>query len=269
MKNKLALFIAVILGLIAVYGISRYLGSKEEKFAEQHRTVLVTVAATRIPANTVIQANMLSPQGEAIPESVVTRRHILHRDRSTLVGQTINQNVERGTPLLSSYFLRPVERLEKKLDIGERALSLNVDTVSGVAGNLVPGSHVDILGTFPTTSGVGGKTSLTMLLLPNVTVLAVDNRTREMQYVTARSGARRSQYSAVTVAVTPKEANIILCAQQYGNLTLSLRSPADDGTGPAPTVHSGDELISVAAEAAREREERLKSFSPLTVKESL
>jgi len=269
-KNKLALFVAVVLGLVAVYGISRYLTAKEDKFAQEHRTVRVATAATRIKAGTVIQANMLSPEGQEIPEAVVTSRHIPHRERNTLVGQTINQNVERGAPLLHVYFLKPVERLEHKLDIGQRALSLPVDAVSGVAGNIVPGSRVDILGTFPAAPEgggrvvAGGKTVLTQLLLPNVTVLAVDNRTRQTQYLTA-GGQRRTQYSSVTVAVTPKEANILLCAGEYGKLTLALRPPADVGTGPAPTMYTGKVLLQEAAKAAREREQRLKNLSPLTV----
>ena len=48
-----------------------------------------------------------------------------------------------------SYFRQPVEKLDKQLHRGERAITLRVDAITGVAYNITPGSHVDIIGTFP------------------------------------------------------------------------------------------------------------------------
>ena len=277
MKNKLALFVAVILGLIAVYGIHRFIASKEQKFQEEYQSVKVASAAARIKAGTVIQANMLAGDASArvILEAALTGDHILHGQRNTLVGQTLNRNVERGTPLLASYFRKPIERLENRLGIGERAITLRVDSISGVAGNLVPGSHVDILGTFPVAGAQGGRAasatdpegSQTLMLFANVTVLAVDNRTREVQYVAAVGDLRRAAYSSVTVAATPEEANILVYAQEYGALTLSLRPPADVTMAPPATI-TGKNLLPEAARAAKAREDRLKERAPMTVEET-
>ena len=273
MKNKLALFIAVILGLVAVVGIRNYIGGKEETFKQQYVTLPVATAAVRIKAGTEIQANMLSGKPRSIPESAVTDDHIAHSQSSSLVGQTINRNVERGASLLASYFRKPMARLENKLDHGERAITLRVDSITGIAGNVVPGSRVDILGTFPVAAGSapavssGSNEGQTMLLLPNVTVLAVDNRTREAQYVGALSGARSAQYNSVTVAVTPKEANILVYAQGYGMLSLTLRAPADIGVDPSPAAITSRNLLQEAAQAAAARADRLKERPPLSVEE--
>jgi len=268
-KNKLALFVAVILGLIAVYGVHQYLARERKQYEQEFRSVRVVAAAERIKAGTVVRPKMLA--GRTISEAGVVADHILLREQDRLIGQTINRNVERGEPLLSSYFRRPVERLQNKLEHGERALTLRVDLVSGVAGNIVPGSHVDILGTFPVSgkqgrSAAGGPAeSLTVVTLTNVKVLAVDNRTREMQYITTGGARRRTAYGSVTVAVTPEEASILVYAQQYGNLTLTLRSPADNRPGPVPPEVNDKNLLQRASQAQRAREERMKQRLPMTV----
>jgi pilus assembly protein CpaB len=190
----------------------------------------------------------------------------MFRDGRYCVGQTINRTLERGEPFMYSYFRRPVERLQARLESDERAVTLRVDAITGVAGNLVPGSHVDIIGTFPLTPQTGGKApaagtagSHTMLLLADVTVLAVDNRLREAQYyVSSRGSSRGAAYSSVTVSVTPKEANILVYAQDYGVLTMALRPPAAKPTVPLPPEITEKNLLKEAAQAEKEREERLK-----------
>ena len=87
MKNKLALFVAVIMGLIAVIAIRNYINSKDKEYGEQNITLPVTTAAVRIEAGTTIQANMLSNNPRRIPDSAVTDDHIEHSQRTTLVGQ--------------------------------------------------------------------------------------------------------------------------------------------------------------------------------------
>ena len=73
----------------------------------------------------------------------------------------------------------------------------------------------------------GAAASRTMLLFQNVTIIAVDNRTRDEDYASSAGGMRSRTYSSVTVAATPQEANVLVFAQQYGTLTLALRPPAD------------------------------------------
>lgn len=271
MRNKLALVIAIVLGLIAVYGVHQYLARERKQYEQKFRSILVVAASQRIKAGEVIRPKMLAVK--PISEAGVLADHILKRERDRLIGQTINRSVERGEPLLSSYFRRPVERLHDKLNPGERALSLRVDLISGVAGNIVPGSHVDILGTFPVSrrtaraaqSGSGATESLTVVMLSDVRVMAVDNRTREMEYVTTGSVRRRTSYGSVTVAVTPEEASVLVYAQQYGELVLTLRCPADTQVGPVPAEIHDKNLLQRAARAQSAREERLKNRSPITV----
>lgn len=267
MKNKLALVIAIVLGLIAVFGVRQFIKRKDEQYKDRFKPVRVATAKERIKAGTPIEMKMLEDKGRVVSEDSLTADHVLNREKFILSGKLINRDLERGEPLLKSYFRKPVVRLENKLEHGQRAVTLKVDAVTGVAGNVVPGSHVDILGTFPLTEAGaratgGGASGRTMLLLSNMTVLAVDSRTLEPQYA-GTSGARRSTYSSVTLTVSPDEANILVHAQSIGNLTLALRTPADAAelTRPPEGVDASN-LFRRAAAAERSRQERLKARSP-------
>lgn len=271
MKNKLALVVAVLLGLIAVWGVHQYLSAQKDKYETTYRSVSVVAAAERMKAGVDIRPNMLG--SVSMPEPGVTADHILWSDKERLIGQTINRNVERGDALLASYFRRPVERLQDKLEPGERALTLRVDSISGVAGNIVPGSHVDILGTFgvkkdkqKSEKALGTQPdSNTVVVLADVRILAVDNRTREVQYITQGGSQRRASYGTVTVAVSPDEANVLTYAQDLGTLTLTLRSPADTETGPVPPDVNDVNLPELIRRVRTARQTTLKGRKPVTV----
>ena len=282
MRNKLALVVAVVLGLIAVYGVSHVIKKTEEKYTKGNPVVRVAAASERIPAGTVLLPEMLLVErlsdgtklpGIEIPQSAVQQGQVLIGDEDRLVGLPINITVERGQQLMWSYFRRPVERLEQKLRRGERAVTLRVDAITGVADNLTPDARVDIIGTFPLAQAAGARgaqaagaaASRTLLLLSNVTVLAVDNRTHEEEYVSPTGGMRAKGYSSVTVSVTQEEANMLVFAQQYGTLTLALRSPADSTPAIGATEINGQNLLDMAAKDQEARQQRLKDVTPIRV----
>ena len=271
MKNKLALVIAVILGLVATYGIRQYLSSKESAYKKEFRSQSVVAAGRPITAGTVIKPNMLAAKGVAVTESAITADHILQDYANTVIDKTINRTVERGDLILYSYFRKPIVSLENKLNRGHRAVTLQVNSVTGVAGNIVPGSYVDILGTFISQAG-GGKTAVsggrsgethTVLLLSNVKVLAVDRSTQEVRYVASEGGMRGRSYSTVTLAAKPEEASILVHAQQTGTLTLTLRPPADISPTPTADINARN-LLQKAADAEAKRR-AAQSEGPLSV----
>ena len=276
MRNKLALVVAVVLGLVAIYGVYRFLEQEKEKLAGQHRTVAVATASQQIPAGTTITADMLSDTGKKIGVGSISKDHILFDRRAWLIGQTINTNMDRGQSFFNSYFRKQVEKLHSKLVHGERALTLRVDAISGVAGNIVPGSHVDILGTFTQAaaagkSGTTTQTTQTRMLLPNVTVLAVDNRITDVQYGAMPGVASRQGYGSVTVAINASEANLLTYAQKVAGITLALRTPADKTIGDAekpdtPPQDVNDQTWPKMAEELRTaRVKRLQRRSAITV----
>lgn len=286
MKNKLAIVVAVVLGLIAVYGFQQVLEKRKDAMQGQMKLIRVAAAGVRISAGKQITSEMLyydtdKTLGKVVPETAVTGDSIM-ADDTRVLNQTINRSLERGEPLMWSYFTKPVEKLEQRLDSFERALTLRVDAISGVAGNLVPGSRVDIIGTFPlaiqasaarapgavaaapSPAQAAVAATHTVLLLDNVKILAVDNRTRDEEYVVA-AGARVKNYSTITVAVTPQEANLLVYAQQAGTLTMSLRSPIAEAESRVADEITDKNLLDLAADARKAREERAKNDRPIEV----
>lgn len=267
MKNKLALIVAVLLGLVAVFGVKKYATDMKKQVTEKNVIVEVAAAARSLPAGTKIMPDMLTPK--EMPKEGITRNNILAGQVESISGQTLIQRVERGDPLLWNQFSRPVERLDDRLREGERALALRVDAVTGVAGNLTPGSHVDIIGTFreQKADGSSGRDDLvTITLLNNVTLLAVDTRTREEEFTAGAAGARaRGIYTTVTLAVTPEEANMLIFAQNYGTITLALRPPAALSASAEPWEVKESNLLERISEAREARSQRTRS--PIEVEE--
>jgi pilus assembly protein CpaB len=121
----------------------------------------------------------------------------------------------------------------------KRALSIAISGASAVSGLVKPNDRVDIVGTFtfPSPSNPTQVESVTITLMQNVTVLATGNRLARQD--TERPGlSPGGGYSTVTFEVTPREAEILVFAQQTrGQLYLALRSPDD--------IYFEDELPSV------------------------
>ncbi|MDG2658527.1 Flp pilus assembly protein CpaB, partial [Vibrio parahaemolyticus] len=97
----------------------------------------------------------------------------------------------------------------------KRAVTIRVNDVIGVAGFLLPGNKVDVLNT---VSYGKGKQATTLTVLKNINVLAVDQtaKTNDNKPVIVR---------AVTLEVTPKEAEKLLSANSKGEIQLALRNP--------------------------------------------
>jgi pilus assembly protein CpaB len=117
-----------------------------------------------------------------------------------------------------------------------------MDELSAVGGMIRPGDYIDIIGNFPFPQVVGGKVETriaTVMLFQNVLVLAVG---AQIEQESLDKGAARSGISTVTLALTPKEAELITYAQQQGKLKLILRSPLDSTIESVP-IASMDTLL--------------------------
>ncbi|ANQ17857.1 Flp pilus assembly protein CpaB [Vibrio natriegens] len=111
----------------------------------------------------------------------------------------------------------------------KRALTIRVNDVIGVAGFLLPGNKVDILN----TKGNGTST-----VLKNIKVLAVDQtaRTKDNKPVIVR---------AVTLEVTPKEAEKLLTENSKGSIQLALRNPLTVDKAPPKRTYTPRPSVTV------------------------
>jgi pilus assembly protein CpaB len=108
---------------------------------------------------------------------------------------------------------------------GMRAMSVKVDEVVGVAGFVVPGTHVDVLTTIATESEAREK--LTRVVVGNVQVLTAGTRYDQED---AKKEGKPIPSKVVTLLVTPDDAQKVALAQAEGEIMLALRNPLDVAT---------------------------------------
>jgi pilus assembly protein CpaB len=106
---------------------------------------------------------------------------------------------------------------QSKLQPGERAVTLAVDSNTGVAGFIVPDSHVDVM--MQVGSAADTKTRP---ILSDVRVVASGTTYKRQPGETTAVPT-----SNVTVAVTPGEASKLINGMSAGRIYLTLRSDKD------------------------------------------
>lgn len=112
-----------------------------------------------------------------------------------------------------------------------RAVTVRVDDVRGVAGFIRPGDLVDVvlIGENPTAR----RENYSEILLQSIKVLAVDQLASERQ-------EQPIVPKAVTLEVTPEQAQKILLATNVGHLSLTLRRSTDAKLAAARRVTESD-----------------------------
>jgi pilus assembly protein CpaB len=103
---------------------------------------------------------------------------------------------------------------------GMRAVSVRVNEIIGVAGYVLPGTHVDVVVTVSPTDKHGDVTS--KVVLTNVLVLAAGTK---IDRDTDRN--KPMPVSVVTMLVTPEESERLTLASSEGKIQLALRNPLD------------------------------------------
>jgi pilus assembly protein CpaB len=205
----------------------------------------VLVATRHLPVGTIIDAEafryQMWPQGLVQPAYYIRgQRGINPQD---LVGTVVRSEITAGQPVTQGALVRPGERgfLAAALGPGMRAVTVGVSSTSGVAGFVFPGDRVDIVLTHSVTGGgEGDPLRVSETILRNVRVLATDQR------INARDeeGNQVAQsVSSVTLEATPSMAERIAVAQTIGQLSLSLRSLADNNADLERAIASGEVTV--------------------------
>ncbi len=238
-----AIIVAVLIGSFAIWLAERRYGGEGQAIREIEVPILV--AAADIPAGQAIRA--VSIEERPYPVRALSPDMARPEDRIALVDLPVKIDVKAGSPIYRSYVSGvPLDtRLSAKLRAGERALTIPVDPVSGLAGHLEPNDRVDIVATFRIPGSWAGESVRTRTLLSGVTVLAVGARTgsdfddhavagRGLMS-NSRNSPRERSASTVTLQVTGAQAELLVFASETATLQLTLRN-ADD-LEPEPEGH--------------------------------
>jgi pilus assembly protein CpaB len=118
---------------------------------------------------------------------------------------------------------------------GMRAVTVEVNESSGIAGLLVPGARVDVIATLR-----DGQDTVAKTIVENVRVTAVGRRLVRDPRDDPSQAVR-----TVTLVMRPMDAEAVQLATTYGRPRLVLRGPADN----TPTVSEGVSMSELVGSA--------------------
>lgn len=183
--------------------------------AESNQTPII-VAAKEIPLGQIlddIHVKTVQWPTELVPSTAV----LLTEDA---IGKVANQRILANEPLSTERIVDklPGSLLSSLISEDKRAITVRVNDVVGVAGFLLPGSRVDVLG----TRMIDGRAN-TRPVLQNIKVLAVDQL----------SGQHKDDpvvVRAVTLEADLDESMILVKATTEGSVQMVLRNPENLST---------------------------------------
>ena len=214
----------------------------------------VLVAKKALPVGTIIDADSFAFQ--PWPKELMQGAYYVdgQPDAKTLAGTVVRYAIAAGQPVTRGSLVGPQDRgfLAAALGPGMRAVTVPVNTTTGVAGFVFPGDHVDLVLTQQVQGGGDGTPlKVSETIVRNVRVLATDQRFTDKD---EDGKTAVKTFSNVTFEVTPKIAEKIAVAQSLGQLSLSLRSLADNSAELERAVAAGDVKIPANASPAQERQ---------------
>ena len=219
--------VALIAGLMAVFLASQWLDAKSGSGMTK-----VAVASTDISLGqrlTPELMEMVDWPSRSVPPGAF-------QQLNGLDGRVLKTNMLRGEPVLQAK-LAPVGTqggLSAVIGDGKRAITVRVNDVIGVAGFALPGNYVDIIvNTQRESSATAARdNSISKIVLERILVLAVAQEV-------GRDDTKPRVVNAVTLEVTPHQAEKIDLARSVGTLSLVLRNQIDplaaDTTGVTKT----------------------------------
>jgi pilus assembly protein CpaB len=189
------------------------------------------VKAARIKSVPVAVATANLPQGTRLDSANVTAtewpRHLLPQgfvsDASRLEGRYVRMTIPQGAPILESMLAPEGTRggLSAIITHGRRAMTVRVNEVVGVAGFALPGNYVDVVVNSLHEGAAGhASNSVSKIVLERVPVLAIAQEANPDE-------TRPHVVNAVTLEVTPAEAEQLDLARSIGTLSLVLRNQVD------------------------------------------
>jgi pilus assembly protein CpaB len=219
-RALVVLVAALAVGAIAVVLASRWL-------TEQAGTAggaKVVVAAADIDLGTQLTPQLLQvvdwPK-DSVPKGAYSDPSKLLEQPGQLA-RVLRISVVKGEPIVESKLAPPgaLGGLSSVIEPGKRAMTVSVNEIVGVAGFALPGNYVDILVSTQDDKAKEINKQISKIVLEHVLVLAVAQE--------AKQGETKPRVvNAVTLEVTPDQAEKIDLARSVGTLTLVLRSQTD------------------------------------------
>lgn len=206
--------LSLVFGVAAAWAAKSWIEQRTRAARVVDAGTTVVVAAMEIPFGTRIEGRHVKLI--TVPSGTSLGNHF--GNVTEIEGLIATQRALSDEVLLKERFTKAGtgSTLAALIKPDMRAVTVRVDDVVGVAGFLLPGNHVDVV-----AARKANERATTETVLMNIHVLAVDQTTSQdkNEPVIVR---------AVTLEMTPKEAEVLVKAREEGRIQLTLRNPADD-----------------------------------------
>ena len=225
--RRITIIAAIVFALGSSLLVLFFLNSFRAQNSPEATMTKVLVANQNIPARIPISAAMFTletrPRDKVDPD-VLT-------DPKMINGQLALIGMPTGSLLTASKIGTPADvGLSVRLRPGQRAISISVDPVKDVSGLIQPGDRVDVLAQGPK---IGNTVQRAATILRGILVLAMGVA---LETAGATPSPVAQSASTVTLAVTPRQADTLMTADQNAVLRLTLRSPKE-AIRSEPTEH--------------------------------
>ncbi len=213
--NKKVIYIgaALLLGIISITMIISFIRERERYLKE--------LMARRGAKEIVIAAQDIS-RGEAIQPQFVTTQKVLPGDiesgafstPGTVIGKIARTTIYQGQQVTSFMVKYPEElkQLSKQVPAGKRAVTIPVDRVSSIDGNITANDHIDIISVMQFN-----QDNIVAPLFEDIVVLETGGQSR----------TQGRAISTLTIALTPEQATLLTYVLERGEIKIFLRSPLD------------------------------------------
>jgi pilus assembly protein CpaB len=222
MRNKRFLIVltgALIFGLLAAVSVSRYLSSAQA-YGKNMSTVVVAKVA--IPLGTRIIAEQVDTV--QVPQGTTPDGTFESIDK--LVGRVAVVNIAPRETITDTK-LAPegtAAGLSAVIPEGYRAMTVKVDDAAGISGFIQPGTLVDVVVVINPADRAMNQDPISKIVLQNIKVLANGQNIDQ-----PKDEREANSVKAVTLQVTPEQAEKLALASNEGKLQLVMRNQIDQG----------------------------------------
>jgi len=233
MVVRLAFFCLMALGL-AGFGTVAWIATRPsdpstDQLAALAVKIKVLTAARAVHAGALLKPDDLASV-EIAPEDKSADATIDSvESRTALLGAMMRRSLNPGEEVHAADLLRPGDRgfLAAVLQPGTRAITVAVDSVTGSAGLIWPGDHVDLILTQTLANDLApaGRRVAAETALSDVRVIAIDQQIVEGADATSRA----TQARTITLEVSPEQAERVSVAVRLGRLSLVVRAASPAG----------------------------------------
>jgi pilus assembly protein CpaB len=261
MRNKrffIVLVGALIFGVLAAVSVSKYLSSAQAYSKNLNK---IAVAKVAIPIGSKIipeQIMVVQFPKESTPDGAFEAPE-------KLAGRVAVVNIAAREPITESR-LAPegtAAGLSAIIPEGYRAMTVKVDDAAGISGFIQPGTLVDVVVVIDPREGSGMQDPISKIVLQNIKVLANGQNIDK-----PKDEREANSVKAVTLQVTPEQAEKLALASSEGKLQLVMRSQIDQGDEKTNGVNkrqllNGDKATTVPEPGSLKSEQPKTQSAPV------